>query len=317
MKLLSFRIPNLSVFGFAETRPIMISARRLSLQLTPLLDLLLIVICAQYLDMEQRNIVAGQQQAEQTARQNFERQQLQNELDFTRQVLSETRKIQSQAEKELAERAKQQQTERDQLAEAQQELTTRLSDISSQRDRILSALQQIYATSSEEISQLLNQLAKSVNAQQPVTSGQVDQLVEQLVEQLASSEPRDLATFLLAYEEIRKRCDIWEIHINAQGLISLFDGSRRHSFRATSADDFQRQLFELYRALPQTKGLVIMLVSYGEVRADVRQYVLLSLPAVTERMRNDSGGRTRFEYAVIGYLPERTEQTLPAPAASE
>jgi len=277
----------------------MISAKRLALQLTPLLDLLLIVIFAQYLEIEQTATTINQQTVAEQARQEYELKQAREQLAFTRQVLDATQQHRTQAERKLEELRLASQTEQTASETEAQELTSRLQDVSQQRDRILQVVKQLYASSSEELRKLFDQLASASNTPSPVSPEQI----QALAEKVATSEPRELATFLLAYEEIRKRCDLWELHLDPQGLVHLFDGTNRHKFRAGSAEDFQRQLFDLYKSLPQTKGLVILLVSYGEVRADMRQNVLLSLPAVTERMRADAAGRTRFEYAILGFLP--------------
>lgn len=274
----------------------MISAKRLSLQLTPLLDLLLIVIFAQYLEIEQKSTAESEAQAAREARQQFELRQSREQLKFTQDVLAATRAFHDNTEQQLAELKNQQQASRDE----QQDLLTKLSEVGSQRDRIVSALKQAFAGSSEEIVQLLEQLAHSPGTPQPISP----ESIQKLADQVAQAPPRDLALLLLAYEEIRKRCDIWELHLDSQGIFTLFDGNTRHSFRASSSEDFQRRLFDLYKSLPQAKSLVILLVSYGEVRADLRQNMLMSMPIVTDRMRNDASGLTRFEYAVIGYLPE-------------
>ena len=277
----------------------MISSKRLALQLTPLLDLLLIVIFAQYLEIEQTADQIQQQTAAQQAQSQFALRQTMDQLEFTRQVLDATQQQRSQAERKLEELRTLRQSEQATAETENQELTTRLQDVSRQRDRILQIVRQLYASSSEELRKMLDQLATGSNIPSPVSPEQI----QAMAEQVASAEPRELATFLMAYEEIRKRCDLWELHLDPQGLVHVFDGTNRHKFRVGTAEDFQRQLFDLYKSLPQTKGLVILLVSYGEVRADMRQNVLLSLPAVTERMRADAAGRTRFEYAILGYLP--------------
>ncbi|WP_013628543.1 hypothetical protein [Rubinisphaera brasiliensis] len=290
----------------------MISAKRLSLQLTPLLDLLLIVIFAQYLEIEQTTKAEQQERAVALAEQQFELQELREKLQFTEQVLDATQQFRTEAEQKLTSVSEQRQAELDASVSEQELLEMKLRDVTDQRDRIIRAFKKIYAQSSEEIRKLLDKLAQTAGMPQPVSPERINELAAEMAE----SEPRDLATFLLAYEEIRKRCDIWELHLDPRGVVHLFDGQTKHSFRAGAPADFERNLFSLYKSLPQSKGLVILLVSYGEVRADLRQNVLLGLPAVTERMREDADGRTRFEYAVIGYLPEGESGGAVLPAES-
>jgi hypothetical protein len=64
-------------------------------------------------------------------------------------------------------------------------------------------------------------------------------------------------------------------------------------------------MFERYRTLPQPKSLVIVVLSYGNVRAAAYEAALTGLPTVIEKMQADAAGRTRFEYAVLGYDPQR------------
>ncbi|HBN77982.1 MAG TPA: hypothetical protein DD473_19665 [Planctomycetaceae bacterium] len=276
------------------------SIKRLSLQLTPLLDLLLIVIFAQYLEMEQTTQAVTEKRTDDLAVLEYRLDEAEQNLMFSKEVLAESQRLRFQAEEEL--KAAQQMRAEDQLKAAadQDEMSGRLKDVSEQRDKILSALKTAYQNSSLEISKIIEALSKGGTTPQPIAP----EKVEELAKDVEQSQPRDLATFLLAYEEIRKRCDIWEIHINSQEVIDVHIGEKTFSIRAVSEDDFQEKLFNLYKSLPQTKGLVIILVSYGEVRAAMRQQVLSSLPAVTDRMRSDADGRTRFEYAVVGYLPE-------------
>ncbi|HCS51471.1 hypothetical protein [Rubinisphaera sp.] len=281
------------------------SIKRLSLQLTPLLDLLLIVIFAQYLEMEQTTQAVTEKRTDDLAVLEYRLDEAEQNLMFSKEVLAESQRLRFQAEEEL--KAAQQMRAEDQLKAAadQDEMSGRLKDVSDQRDKILTALKTAYQNSSQEISKIIEALSKGGTTPQPIAP----EKVEELAKDVEQSQPRDLATFLLAYEEIRKRCDIWEIHINSQEVIDVHIGEKTFSIRAVSEDDFQQKLFNLYKSLPQTKGLVIILVSYGEVRAAMRQQVLSSLPAVTDRMRSDADGRTRFEYAVVGYLPEIDSKT--------
>lgn len=281
------------------------SIKRLSLQLTPLLDLLLIVIFAQYLEMEQTTQAVTEKRTDDLAVLEYRLDEAEQNLMFSKEVLAESQRLRFQAEEEL--KAAQQMRAEDQLKAAadQDEMSGRLKDVIDQRDKILSALKTAYQNSSQEISKIIEALSKGGTTPQPIAP----EKVEELAKDVEQSQPRDLATFLLAYEEIRKRCDIWEIHINSQEVIDVHIGEKTFSIRAVSEDDFQQKLFNLYKSLPQTKGLVIILVSYGEVRATMRQQVLSSLPAVTDRMRSDADGRTRFEYAVVGYLPEIDSKT--------
>ncbi|MCA8987746.1 MAG: hypothetical protein KDA78_08915 [Planctomycetaceae bacterium] len=271
----------------------MFQSKRLSLQLTPLLDLLLIVIFAQYLEIEQSSHADTDQNAAQIARLEFQLAEVNKDLEFTKSVLQESQKQRFSLEADAD-------SIREQAGASAEKMNQQISEVTAQRDRIVEGLRKAFENSSSEVRELLEAIVQGSTPPRPIQPEDVSALAESL----ATARPRDLATYLLAYHEIRKRCDIWNVHINEQEVIEVTIGEQKFPLRASSTEDFQQQFFNLYKSLPQTKGLVIILVSYGEVRATVRQQVLLGLPAIADRMRDDSAGRTRFEYAVVGYLPQ-------------
>ena len=74
--------------------------------------------------------------------------------------------------------------------------------------------------------------------------------------------------------------------------------------------DFARQLFAASKAFPQPKGLVVLLVSFDpDSRAGTFQPVLDGLGEGVRALEADQGGRTQYEFAVLGLAPE--------PAATE
>jgi len=283
----------------------MISVKKLSLQLTPLLDLLLIVIFAQFMEMEQQEDVRSKQQGIEQSRMAFEVDTLKEELDFTKSVLQQIQQDRTKAETLASSLEKQHDAQKQQAKLNQQEFQRKLKDLNAQRNRIIAAIRDVFAGSSEELKELLKKMAASGATPSAIPQEQI----EQLAEKLADSEAVELATFLMAYEEIRKRCDVWEIHLDQRGIANLFVNEHHYQIRITSEEDFQRRLFEIYKSLPQAKGLVIILVSYEDVARTLRETLLLSLPEATDRMRKDADGRTRFEYAIIGYLPKTNKKS--------
>jgi hypothetical protein len=75
--------------------------------------------------------------------------------------------------------------------------------------------------------------------------------------------------------------------------------------QAARTDEFVEQMRAAYAQVPQPKGLVVILVSYSP-RAVAGNYqpVLDGMPRVIEWLSADSRGRTRFEYAVIGAITD-------------
>ena len=135
-----------------------------------------------------------------------------------------------------------------------------------------------------------------------LTPEQVKRLREEF-KSFSKQNPGESVRHLLTFEEMRKRCDIWELYINDTGK-TVFSGSgQSHTFRAETAEEFSDELYERYKTLPQPKSLVIILLSYGDVKASVFEAAIDGLPVVAERMRTDQSGRSRFEYAVLGFNP--------------
>jgi hypothetical protein len=188
---------------------------------------------------------------------------------------------------------------KEELRTLETETKERLERISRERDLIAEMLVEVLKVPKEDVAEVLDPKRRSDG---PRSDAQIAELRRRFQE-LAESNAADVVRHVLTYEELRKRCDIWEIHVTEQGLIEFHAGKHRFEFRAETAEDFERQLYAFYKSLPQPKGLVIILFSYGDAKAVWREAVLAGLPRVTERMRADTNGRSRFEYAVIGYQP--------------
>jgi hypothetical protein len=127
--------------------------------------------------------------------------------------------------------------------------------------------------------------------------------VRKQLEQLAAARGADVVRHLLTLTELQKRADIWDLRIGDDNVVqaSLPGGTSR--FRADFAERFETELFRLYKSAPQPKSLVIILLSWGDADFAVRRAATEGLARGVERMTNDTDRRSRFEYAVLGYLP--------------
>ena len=86
--------------------------RRLTLQLTPLLDLLLIVIFAQYMEMRQQTVEAASVAAERVEAAEQERAAARRELERELADLQQMRRRLTEDEQRLVERARQAEEQR-------------------------------------------------------------------------------------------------------------------------------------------------------------------------------------------------------------
>lgn len=263
--------------------------RRLTFQLTPLLDLLLIVIFAQYMEVRETSArqVADIQQQVAAIEQAAERQ------------LQQARAAHQQAQDRLrAEFEAEQDRLRQQQARAD-ELQALIDQLLAQQQRAGDTAAELFQLPPEVVEEALAPLAA---ADPPRTPAQIEEIRKRFAE-AAQMRGQQVIKHLLTYDEVRKRCDVWEIYIRPNGEILFVTGDQHFTFRARDAKDFEIQLFNRYKTLPQPKDLVILLVSYGETPFRYRESVLNGLPHAAARMREDSNGRSRFEYAVIGLNP--------------
>jgi hypothetical protein len=265
--------------------------RRLTMQLTPLLDMLLIVIFMQFIDMREREATTFDQahrSIEQRERAETELADLQSTYERAIEALQQATALANQ-------------------------LKSRNATLSDQTDQLQSDVERAFAQQrllGELVTELFDVPQSVVSdvltpegAAQPAASAAQQELLETRMREFSLQNSGRMIRHLLSYEEMRKRCDLWELHIDETGWFTLRAGKEQRGFRATTPQEFSDRLYATYKSLPGSKSLVVILLSYGDARADVREAAIQGLPKVTERMREDTGGFVRFEYAVLGFQP--------------
>lgn len=253
----------------------MTPARKLTFQLASLLDLLLIVMFALYLEMQ---TVAQQQ----TERVEAERQTTATDLESLQRQLAELQKQLAQWEEKQRDVDRVEHASREQLGELFRELF-RIPESTIQKIAQRRGLDEA-GLSPAEIATLKKEL-----------------------QSLAASRGDQVVDHLLTFAEMKKRFDVWEVYLQENGALVVNAGSHQKRLQTgavESPEEFSDELFKLYKSFPQTKSVVLILVSYGDSRLTHRQAVINGLPVVAERMRADSNGVARFEYAVLGYRPD-------------
>ncbi len=272
----------------------MILPRKLTFQLTPLLDLLLIVIFAQYMEVRD---TSQQQQAKLERAAEARLTELQAQIDVERRALGDERRRLMELEATSTERERR-------LQNANVELKQTLEGTLQQQAAAGDLIAELFQVPDE----LVEQILKPGSPFQTVrSSGELARLRAEF-QQMAGQRGRDVIRHLLTFGEIRKRCDIWELYVGDNSLIEFDAGEHHSEFRAESAEEFETRLFRRYKSLTQPKSLVVIMVSWGDVRRGAVRSLLQGLPAVTDRMRSDSDGLTRFEYAVLGFQPRTNAQ---------
>ena len=249
--------------------------RRLTMQLTPLLDLLLIVIFAQFMDVREREATTIDE-----AQLAVERS-VQAETDLAE--LQSTHQRAVDALEQAASIVTRLRTEKKELSNQQQQLQSEL-DRSVAQQRVLGELvTELFNLPDSVIAEVLT----PEGATNPAASAEQREFLEARFRELSLQNAGRMIRHLLSFEEMRKRCDLWELHIDNTGWFTLRAGSEERGFRATSPREFSDQFYSSYKSLPESKSLVVIMLSYGDARADVREAAIQGLPRVTDRMRED------------------------------
>lgn len=276
-------------------------ARRLTLQLTPLLDLLLIVIFAQFMEVREtdaRRAAAAAHSEARLAAAERELAQHQSALADAFRLITQARRA-MESSQELVQRHREDLVNRERSFEE-----------SLQRQQTLARLLVDYFQVPRE---LLDSILDSRRGAPLAESEEALERLRQEFRQLAEGDPGRIVKHLLTFDEVRKRCDIWELHLQASPRrLALLDPARQHHDFALPLTNerpgadldqsaFERDLYSRLKSWPQPKSLVEVLFSYdADVRINVRDQAQESILRVLDRLRTESAGRTRFEFADFG-----------------
>ncbi len=299
----------------------MIARPRLTMQLTPLLDLLLIVIFAQY--MEVRETVRRAEASSSAALTVSEQQRRAAETQLQR--LAERWDADRQRWNALQARLTSElETARAELLQASRsgERAAR------QRDLLADFLRELLRLPDEAIERAIEALKRQDTARSAADL----EAVRRRLHDLRRFQRGEVVEHAATFEELRKRCDIWELHVEPTGHVRFTANGRTHRFlvkapseRFAEKDDEARreeirqaaervadELFQHYKTLPQPKSVVVMLVTYSSrITYFWKRQVLDGLQLAADRMRADANGRTRFDYAILGDLYDALETSQP------
>ncbi|MFM9964468.1 MAG: hypothetical protein ACKV2Q_24975 [Planctomycetaceae bacterium] len=243
--------------------------RKITLQLVPLLDLMLIVIFAQYMSM---------------------REQSQQDEARAAQVVSSVVQQRQQLDEERAT-----------IAEQRREAELIGDKALDQRDLVGQLASELFNLPDATIKKLLRERFTDDNSP---SAEEIDAIQEDF-RRLKSRRGQEIVKHLLTFNEIRKRCEVWELHVAESGLTTIRTPTEHTEFRAATAAIFATKVAN-FRPRRDSKNLVLLLLTYGDVTAPIYEAALTGLPLAIERMQLEAGGRTRFEYGVLGIEPRRS-----------
>ncbi len=238
--------------------------RKITLNLMPMLDLMLIVIFAQFLAM---------------------RDQTQHEEARAGQAISEV------------------ETTRATLAEERREAEMLADKALDQRDLVGQLASELFNLPDETVAKLLRQRFRDDD---PPSDDEIAAIQEEF-RRLKGRRGQEIVKHLMTFNEIRKRCEVWELHVAESGLTSVKTPDELTEFRAETPAAFATKLAN-FRTRKEPKNLVLVLLTYGDVTAPIYEAALTGLPLAIERMQLESAGRTRFEYGVLGIEPRRSNE---------
>lgn len=255
--------------------------RRMTFQLTPLLDLLMIVIFAQFMEVQQQAESAQgelQQQKQQLVQQfddskaELERQRadLQREISMQSTTLKERREQYSEQFKSI-------------LRQHQQAGQT------------LADTFDLPTTVMEEVLRLQTD-------DSPTDAKNLQRAAERLKD-LLPERGDELLRFMLRYDEMQKHVSVWELHLQDNGQASFSDGGPFQTVSFGTQEEFVARAFQTSKSFADPKSLVIILLTYGDTQAGRLSQVVNGMPQLVGQLRSDAGNIRWFDFSLMGFRP--------------
>lgn len=264
--------------------------RRKTPQLTPLLDLLIIVIFAQALALndsvfeladtvEERDVQVGQLREERN-RQREERDEYRKRLGELEEELEEYKDREDVLFAELEELSEQLD-----LQEDVRERLERAEDLEREALHILEAVADAFRVP-EDVAEAMTAHLDSSEANQ----------IEARLEELRDADPGEAVRYVRQMEEVKRQVDFWEIHITKSDEIrfasadvtyidNLYYANREHTLHA---------LRNVFSRLPAPKPLVLIIITRENCTVAAERAVL----AGVEDFARDIRGRPDIHAAV-------------------
>lgn len=249
--------------------------KRMTFQLTPLLDLLLIVIFAQYMEVQQKAESAQTELAQQKTQFSEEYNRRRDELE------------QSYADKT------------GQLSATREQYSEHYESILKQHQQAGSAL----AKALNLPGNVLEEVLKLRTAGKPADASQLEAAAAQL-KQMLPSRGEELFRFMVRYDEMEKHVSVWELHLGNNGQALFSDGDRSELVSFTTVEEFVTRSFQVSKSFSEPKPLVIILLTYGDTQAGLRRRATDGMPLLVEQLRRDAGNTRWFDFSLMGFRPE-------------
>jgi hypothetical protein len=265
----------------------MIVKRRFVIQLTPLLDLLIILVFALLLGLRHQ---ARTEEVRARSVVTDAVPGLSDRSDPVVALVERHRKVERELKQALSENERLVSRDEDSQRQLSEELTWAMQ----QQERFGDLVSKLFQIPDEVIKKALNT--------NNIRSKSETEALRKRFRELAAMRGEAVVRHLLTFDEMRKRCDIWDLVIS--GRKKQFElnvgGTVKTTFAATTREEFDDRLFRAYKTLESPKDLVIVLLSYHpDARFGPIKIAVSQLPLSVERMASDRGGKTQFQFLVL------------------
>lgn len=273
--------------------------RRLVLTLTPLLDLMLVVIFAQYMDLQQAS--AARVRAERLRAEDATRAR--SDMEKARESAFQSLKKRNEDLAALREKSQTLVNENSRLREELAVLSERhKKELEEERRK---AREQILAIARgfQEVLDVPNEVMEK--ALEGSTPEEIRDMQRDVAELRGKSLPA-IVKHLRKAAEFRKLWDVWEVHINPDESTRIMVGDKvvRDGLFVKSKDDFFVQTEALFKDTGEPKSFVLVLVSYGDVTRSARDGVMGGLELTKEKLRNHWSSEKQIQVAKLGFIPQ-------------
>jgi hypothetical protein len=266
-----------------------IARRRFSLQLTPLMDMLLIVMFAQYMEA-----------------QRYESERAQG-MEAQSQRLAQAEEAAAgfeQQRSDLTDQINQSRLENEELARQNQSLREDADRFASQHEVLADLLKQLFEIPPEELEALLDPNRAPALSESPSELERIRQEFNAMAEQSSGRA----VTHLLTYHEILKFCDVWELKVD-RNFFTLTAGDEvlRRRLPVTAdgmLDDAaaQQELFDVMKSLEAPNELVVILLTFDrECLIDTETQIRRLMPDLVAQYRANVPGDKQVHYADFGH----------------
>lgn len=271
----------------------MITRRRITLQLVPLLDLLFIVLFAQYIDLQDRTrdeVGAAAAQRQQAESERLEAARLR---DDALEQLDELNRRSEQWDVERRRLTRELELAREEGAKEGQAREEMERIAAKDRQAIGAIVKDVLNVSDGVIQDILR------------TAGPIErQRLQSSFEQMKAQSASGIVHHLRATEELKKRADLWEVYIGDDNAlrVTLVDEVVAQALQVRGADQVANELAALARQQGEPKSLVIILLSWSDSDRRTRTAVREGLDRLVPVLKAEWPGK-RIEVAPLGFTP--------------